>query len=172
MPAPEVVIPLMEGMVGSIANGKETASLWVKMCKEIMLATTHKDQTDWSFGCSEDVDESANDIETGGVLYGLLIGQNSADAENDVFAVVADADGTYTFDGTAAIDNTALFMYNLPAAATDNTEELHPFIFPMGIDISGTNHMCFGADGEDGTNPAANDIRAWYLIRTTPGIVL
>ena len=169
MPAPEVVIPHLEGTVGQIAGGKESAALWVKQMKEIMLLTVHKDQTDWSFGVSEDVDESANDIETGGVLYGLLIGTNSADAELDFFAVVDDADGTYTFDGTAALDNTVNYVTTLPAAATDGTEELHPFTFPEGISF--TNHMVFGADGQDGTNPATSDIRAWYLIRTTAGVL-
>ena len=49
MPAPEVVIPLLEGHIGSIANGGESTALFVKMCKEIMLATSHKDQSDWEF---------------------------------------------------------------------------------------------------------------------------
>jgi hypothetical protein len=27
--------------------------------------------------------------------------------------------------------------------------------------------MCIGADGQDGTDPATDDLRAWVLYRTT-----
>src|SRR3989304_1979586 len=154
MSTPYEIFPRLEGIVGSIGTGvKQPVALWVKQMKEVMLSDKNKDKTDWEFAVSEDIDESANDIETGGKLYGILIGQNSADAETDFFVAANDADGTFTFDGSAALDNTVLFVTNLPAAATANTEEYHPFIFPHGISFSA--HMVLGADGQDGANPGA-----------------
>ncbi len=98
MSAPEVIIPLLEGVVGSLTYGTEAASLFVKCCKEVMLATKHKDQTDWTFTAIPDIDETsaatATAPETGAVLYGLLIGQKSADASEDYLAIVDDSDGT------------------------------------------------------------------------------
>jgi hypothetical protein len=176
MPAPEVVIPLLEGHVGSIANGGESAALFVKMCKEIMLSTSHKDQTDWEFKPIEDIDETsaatATAPETGAVLYGMLVGQLSADASEDYLAVCDDSDGTIAAfaAGDTRVTDIPKIQVWLQAAATDLTEELWPYVFPKGIPF--TNYMSFVADGEDGTNPATDDIRCWVLYRTGTTILI
>ncbi len=170
MPAPEVVIPLLEGRVGSIANGGESAALFQKMCKEVMLAHSHKDQTDWEFTCIEDIDETsaatATAPATGAVMYGLLIGQNSSDASEDYLAVCDDSNGTiaaFAHGDTRFVDVPKIQLW-IQATATDGTEELWPYIFPKGIPF--TEYMSFVAEGEDGTDPATGDIRAWVLYRT------
>lgn len=164
MPAPETVIPRMEAILGSVAGGTEDVALWLRLAKQIMLSASNKDQTDWEFALSSDIDETGNDLETGATLYGMVIGTNAADAELDWVQVSDDGDGTLTFDGTAALVNDVKVAHYLPAAATDGTEELHPYLYPEGISF--TNHMTVCADGQDGTNPATDDIRGWFLYRT------
>src|SRR5512139_2797364 len=176
MANPEVVIPLLEGVVGSIANGSEAASLFVKGCKDIMLATKHKDQTDWVFTAVEDIDETsaatATAPESGAVPYGLLIGQISADASEDYVAVCDDSDGTiaaFAHSDTRFVDVPKIQVW-IQATATDGTEELWPYLFPKGIPFA--TYMSFVSDGEDGTNPATGDIRAWILYRTGASVLL
>ena len=164
MATPNVIIPLMEGMVSTMpTTGAQAASEWVKACKSLMRLTANRDQTDWEFEASADVDETANVILSAvGTVYAILIGTNSADSERDWF-IITDATSN-TFDGTAALDNTDLYAYQLPAAGTDGTEELHGQVFYNGLPMA--TGICLGADGRDGTNPAADDIRAWILYRT------
>jgi hypothetical protein len=177
MPAPEVVIPLLEGHVGSIANGGEGAALFVKMCKEVMLATVHKDQTDWTFVNISDIDETsaatATAPETGAVLYGMLIGYvNATTTDEAIVAVCDDADGTIAAfaAGDTRVTDDPKVQIKLQAAATEGTEELWPYLFPRGIPFA--SYMSFVADGEDGTNPATGDIRAWILYRTGTTILI
>lgn len=176
MSAPEVIIPLLEGVVGSLTYGTEAASLFVKCCKEVMLATKHKDQTDWAFTAIADIDETsaatATAPETGAVLYGLLIGQKSADASEDYLAIVDDSDGTVAAfaAGDTRVTDVPKIQVWLQAAATDLTEELWPYVFPKGIPFA--SYMSFVADGEDGTNPDTDDLRAWALYRTGTSCLL
>jgi hypothetical protein len=163
MPAPHVIFPVLEGIVGSLSGATQPVALWVKQMKEIMLCGTNKDQTDWELATSEDVDQSVNVISASAVdVYGVLISTNSADAEADWFVMTDTAAGD--FDGTAALDNDDLWVFQIPAAATDGTEEFHPFTFPKGINFPAG--LDLGADGRDGTNPAADDIRAWVIYRS------
>ena len=118
MPAPEVIIPIMEATIGSLAGGKEPIAFWLREAKRLMLLGPNKDKTDWQFALSDDIDETGNDVETGGTLYGMVIGTVSADAELDWVEVSDDADGTLTFDGTAALVNDVKVVHYLPAAAT------------------------------------------------------
>jgi hypothetical protein len=176
MATPEVVIPLLEGHIGSIANGGESTALFVKLCKDIMLSTVHKDQTDWEFINIADIDQdsaaTATAPATGTVLYGLLIGQKSSDASEDYLAICDDSDGTIAAfaAGDTRVTDVPKIQVWLQAAATDLTEELWPYVFPKGIPF--TNYMSFAADGEDGTNPDTNDIRAWALYRTGSDILI
>jgi hypothetical protein len=158
----------MEGMVGTMLAGTtkvatQAVSEWVDECKRIMNLPGNRGLSDWEFLAVPDVDQTAVDIETGARLYGLLIGQLSADASPDMVVVTDDADGTLTVAHTDTIV-TATLQYTVPAAATDGTEEFWPVSFPAGVSFA--THMCIGADGVDGTDPATDDIRAWVLYRT------
>lgn len=164
MATPNVIIPMMEGMVSTMATtASQAAAEWVKACKSLLRMTRNRDLTDWEFVASADVDETGNAILAAvGTVYAVLIGTNSADAEVDWF-VVTNATSN-TFDGTAALDNTDFVAYALPAAATDGTEEVHGLIFYNGLPCS--TGITVAADGQDGTNPATDDVRCWILYRT------
>jgi len=163
MPAIGVVIPQLEGFVGSLTGVEQRdGAAFVEMCKYIMRQETLRNATDWNFTGSADVDESANNVLNGaGTLFGVLIGTDSADAELDL--VVINDNTSNTLDGTAALDNEDIFATILPAAATDGTREYHPYLFPEGIAYA--TGITIGADGDDGTNPAANDIHAYLVYR-------
>lgn len=163
MAAPNIVIPAIEGLVSTMpTNAPQAVSEWIKDVKSLLRLTSLRDQTDWTFVASADIDETANVIlAAAGTVYALLIGTNSADSEADFVCLTNDTSNT--FDGTAALDNTDVFVYQLPAVATDGTEEFSGFVFPNGIPC-GTG-ISLGADGRDGTNPAVDDIRGWILYR-------
>lgn len=170
MSAPEVVIPLMEGHLGALANSKQNVALFVKMMKLIMLSDSNRTQTDWTFTAIEDIDETsaatATAPESGATLYGILVGQKSADTSEDYLAICDDADGTIAAfaAGDTRVTDVPGIQIRLMPATTDLTEEYWPYVFPAGIPFAA--YMSFVADGEDGTNPATDDIRAWVLYRT------
>lgn len=161
--AANTLLPAIEGLVSTMpTNAPQAVAEWIKDVKSLMRLTSLRDQSDWAFQASNDVDESANVIASAAsTVYALLIGTVSADAEGDIFCLTNDTSNT--FDGTAALDNGDRLAFNIPDAATAGTEEFHGFVFPSGIPC-GTG-VCLGADGEDGTNPATDDIRAWILYR-------
>lgn len=161
--APSTLIPAIEGMISTMpTNAPQSVGEWIKDVKSLLRLTSLRDRTDWAFQASADVDESANVIiAAAATVYAVLVGTNSADAEADWF-VITNATSN-TFDGTAALDNTDFVAFALPIAGTDGTEEFHGMVFPQGLPC-GTG-ISLGADGMDGTNPAADDIRAWILYR-------
>lgn len=159
------VIPQLEGVVSTVPSGaQQTAMLWVEMMKMVMRQEGLREKTDWAFTVSDDPDESANDVEDGAVLYGALIDQASADASADTVVFTNDADGTLTVahTDTCVVPTIA---YKVPAAGTDLTSEFWPLVFPKGVAFA--NHMCFGAEGEDGTNADTGDLRGYLLYRTS-----
>lgn len=164
MATPTVIIPMLEGMVSTMAStATQAAGEWIKDVKSLLYLTRNRDLTDWEFEASADVDETGNVVRSGAsTVYAILWGTNSADAERD-FAVLSDATSN-TLDGTAALDNDDIDVYQLPAAATDGTEEVHGRVFLNGVPCP--TGITLAADGRDGTNPAADDVRAWIVYRT------
>lgn len=163
MPSAQEVIQTMEGAMSSIASMDEPVAIWLKNMKEVMLQHSLKDETDWVFTAGEDVDQDTLAILAAACdVYGLVIGSVSADAERDWFVMTDIAAGD--FDGTAALDNDDLWIYQIPACATAGSEEFWPHVFPKGINFPAGLDVL--ADGRDGTNPAANDIRCWVVYRS------
>jgi transposase len=175
MAAPEVLFPQIEGTLATIAGvgsgyPGQSVALFVKLIKEVMLSGANARATDWAFTFIDDIDETsaatATAPETGAVLYGLVIGQQSADASEDYVAVCDDSDGTiaaFAHSDTRFVDVPKVQVF-LDATASDGVEEFTPFIFPKGVLFA--SYMSFVAEGEDGTNPATSDIRAWAVYRT------
>jgi hypothetical protein len=169
MPAPEIVIPLLEGTVGSVAGVDEAAALWVKQMKDIMLMTSHKDLTDWAFINIPDIDEASTAAggqapESGARLYGVLYAHSDA-AAISYTAVCDDADGTIAAFDTAGsrVTDVPLIQLGLPAAATDGTEEFWGVAIAKGLPF--TNFMTFVGD-QSGTQIGDNQLRAWCVYRT------
>jgi len=151
-------------MVSTMATtALQPVAEWIKDCKSLLRLTQNRDYTDWAFAASADIDETGNVVlAAAATLYAVLIGTVSADAELD-WVCITNATSN-TFDGTAALDNGDFIAFALPAAATAGTEEFHSLIIPEGL-VMGTG-LTTAADGQDGTNPATDDIRAWVLYRT------
>lgn len=159
MPGPEQIIPHLEGIVGSLAGGKQSVSDWVQMCKMVMKSAANKDKTTWQFVSDANVVEATSAILASTcTVYGLLIGNISAAVEANFFYMTdiaaGDAVGTET-------DVDDWFIYQIPPAAVSGTEEFWPFVFPAGINFAAGLDVL--ADGNAGTNPTANTIRCWIL---------
>ena len=167
MPAVQIVIPNLEGIVGSIQGTQVGASQavadWVRMCKIIMLSAANKDFTNWEFTVSEDIDQTANVIRSGAsTLYAFLIGYNAATAGGDLLCISNATSNT--FSGAAALDSDDVITFTLPAAATEGTEELHAVLIPGGKVMD--TGLTVGADAQGGTDPATDDVRGWFLYRS------
>lgn len=163
MPTPHVVFSNMEGTLGAIAGTNQAVADWIRQAKITMLSAANKDFTNWEFDGSVDIDETGNVIRNGAsTLYGFVIAYNAATAAGDLLAVT-NANGN-TFDGTLALDATDLLVINLPAAATEGTEEFHCVMIPEG-QAYGTA-LTFAADAQGGTNPALDDVRGFILYRS------
>jgi hypothetical protein len=168
MPLPETLIPTMEGTVGSLAGGKQPISTWLQACKAVMKSGRNRNNDHWEFSSFLDIDETsaaptASSIAAGATIYGLLIGQNSSDASEDILAICEDGDGAIAAFSAAdtIVANTNKIVIQIPAAAVDGTEDLTAYLFFPGITF--TTFAAIVADGYDGTNPAADDIRVWVL---------
>ena len=164
MPAPHEVIPRLEGMVSTMAaSAPQAVGEWIKQCKAILRLVGNRDYTDWDFAASPDVDESGNVIRNGAsTLYAVLVETVSADTELD-WVDVSNENGN-TFDGTAALDNADSVVFRMPASGAAGTQTYQSWINPGGL-VCGTG-ITVAADGQDGTNPATDDLRAWVLYRT------
>ena len=167
MPAPNLIFPRMEGIVSALGGAGQRVALWVETMKKIMLSDTLKDKTDWEFAVLADIDETGAAAMVEALTsraYGLLVGQKSADAGGDFVAIVDDAGGGYTFDGTAALAATFRAVHYIPAATVDLTEEFWGFVYPEGTPV--TTDIMVVADGTGGVNPDTDDMRAWLVYRT------
>src|SRR5512137_2821117 len=122
MAYPHQLMPELEGLVGTMTAGSTKLPLsrvteWVEDCKRILRMPQHRGLSDWSFKCMADVDESADLIEAGGTLYGLLAGY--VDEAKDLCVVIeAGADTSLTV--TAASDTLGAYILqvNCPMVAT------------------------------------------------------
>lgn len=168
MPLPNTLIPTMEGTVGSIAGGKQSISTWLQACKAIMKTGRNRNNDHWEFSSFLDIDETsaaptASSIAAGATIYGILVGQNSADASEDILAICEDNDGAIAAFSAAdtLAANTNKIALTIPAAAVDGTEDLTGYLFMPGVTF--TTFAAIVADGQDGTNPATDDIRVWIL---------
>ena len=167
MPAPNTLIPQIEGIMGSVAGGNQRVALWVKQIKEVLLSDSNRNKSDFEFVALTDIDEdgaaevNAAPLTTAGALLGGVIATVSTAAERS-WVIFDDAD-TYTFDGTAALDNGVMLAIQMPAATTAITEQFVPFICQDPLVFATGMSIC--ADGRDGTNPTTNDLRGWILIR-------
>lgn len=167
------VIARMEGMIGTMPTttfSSQRLSTWVEACKAVMRSDGLRDKTDWDFSVADPVIKTISS--TSGVIYagactvyGALLEQDSADAEEDFIVFDDDADQSATFDGTAALANTVKFAFRPAAAGTDGTNEYHAFVFPTGLKFA--SYGCVASDGVDGTDTASGDIRGFFLYRTS-----
>lgn len=170
MPSPSAILPVLEGMISTQATGaggRQEVGLFVELCKALLRAPGIREETDLQFVLADDVDESANVIDAEAThVLAVLVEQDAADAERD-FVTISDLD-SQTFDGTAALDNGTIAIIQPRAAATDGTPEYVGLVFVGGPDTLGfplSTGLSIGADGRDGTNPAADDLRVWVLYR-------
>ena len=169
MPSPSAIMPVMEGMVSTQATGSRgrmEPALWVEVMKLLLRATGARDETDFEFALADDVDQTTNIISTAATfVFGMLVEQDSADAERD-WAIIGDSD-TFTYTG-AGSDNEVVGLVQPRAAGTDGTPEYVGLALIGGPDTLGfplSTGLCLGADGRDGTDPADDDLRAWVLYR-------
>lgn len=157
------VITRMEGMVATMPNttyAYQSVNTWVEGAKAIMRSTDNRDATNWNFLAVDAFVHTAGNALTGaGTLYGVLV----ATADDQANWICINDNTTNTFDGSAALDNEDLLALQVPAATTTGTESLHGFLFSMGVAFA--TGISIGADGLDGTNPGAGDMRAWLLFR-------
>ena len=59
MPSPMVIIPRLEGMVGTVAQGNQAVATWVEMVKTLFASHgAGQDETIFKFAADVEVDQS------------------------------------------------------------------------------------------------------------------
>ena len=166
MPSPSAIFPIMEGLVGTQATGTaggQEIGAWVRMTKVLLTEIESlRSSTTFVFALADDIDETATVVDTTAVSFlSTLIGYDAATAGGDLVCFT-DA-STNTFSGAAALDATDFLVFTVPAATTEDTEEYHGLVYIKAFTIG---DLVIGMDAQGGTDPAADDGRAWVLYQT------
>jgi hypothetical protein len=177
MPYANVVLEQLEGIVAanntpestdiSLSNNLNT---WLECMKVVMHGSPQRTEDHWQVSGTASVVAIGVVAQLGAVatpctLYGLLIGQNSADAEEDIICLsdaantLADAD---QLDAMDVADD--ILYYRPPVAATDGVREWHGLVFPEGIVFP--TSIVAAAEGNNGTATAVGDIMIYTVYVT------
>ena len=165
----EQVCAVIDGLVGTMAisaKAGQKVAAFCQTCKDIVRMSGNRNVTDWKFQGLSDIDQDgsaetgATDLIAATYVYALLVGSVGDDAEIDWVALY-DADSA-TFDGTAALSNSVFGVKAIPLGTT--VEDYHvAFVDHAGFALA--TGLTVAADGQDGTNPATDDMRGWILYR-------
>jgi hypothetical protein len=96
------------------------------------------------------------------IVYGVLIGQSSADVERD-HVCWGEGVAAVAYSGVAVPANTVMLIIQPPAATTAGVREWTGYVFPNGIAMAAGPEVA--SDGRDGTDTAATDINVYTLLR-------
>ena len=166
------VIPLMEGLVGTMTAGSTKlpttrVAAWVEGCKAVLRMPQHRGLSDWAFKCMPDVDESADAIVASGTLFAMLAGYVD-EAKNLCVVVENGADASLTVTGATDVLGLYVAQLNCPMVATAGTEEYTGAIYPGGISCS-AGSMNIGCDtsscGAAGRQTARHEANRCPLVR-------
>jgi hypothetical protein len=177
MPYANVVLEQLEGIVAanntpestdiSLSNNLNT---WLDCMKVVAKNVPQRQSDHWQVSGTASVVALGvvallGAVATPCTLYGLLIGQNSSDAEEDV-VVLSDAANTLAdADTFAEIDTADDMLYYRPVpATTDGVREWHGLVFPEGIAFP--TSIIAAAEGNNGTATAVGDIMIYTVYVT------
>ena len=189
MATPQQIIPKLEGMVGYMIGSADGGSVqgnsivteWVKLVKLLLEGPNFRYLTDFEFVLSDDVDSTGVVIDTSATHFiaGLIetAGAFTTDATGWVGWSDADSD---TVDFSGADDNDIMLKVHTGSVAATGVSEFTPVICMAGIGgstdgttttysdagISLAIGLTVAADGDDGTEIAADAVRVWTLYRT------
>jgi len=177
MPYPQAILSHIEGVVA--ANNQVEATdislsnsinAWLEGLRVIMKYAPQRNDDHWCFSGTASIVAVGVVAQLGAVaapctLYGILVGQNSADAEEDVI-VLSDAANTLADADTFAEIDTAddILYYRVPVAAVDGVREWHGLLFPEGIVFP--TSIIAAAEGNNGTATIAGDIMLYTVYVT------
>ena len=175
MPASTVVIPQLEGYLGTLVNSGVTGGPsvlqtepvfeWINVVKRLMRQPLTRDLTDWNmFATGSVIKTSATNVVYTGVstLYAILFGSiNTAKAQWEAIYDHA----AKTFDATAALDALTRGLVYQPAAASASAREYMGVVWEQGIPFA--TAISIAAEGFDGTDTSANDVSAVVIYRTS-----
>jgi hypothetical protein len=177
MPYANVVLEQLEGIVAanntpestdiSLSNNLNT---WLECMKVVVKGSPQRTEDHWQVSGTASLVDVGVVVQLGAVaapcvLYGLLIGQNSADAEEDIICLSDAANTLADADQFAAMDTADdMLYYRLPVAATDGVREWHGLVFPEGIVFP--TSIVAAAEGNNGTATVAGDIMIYTVYVT------
>ena len=189
MATPEQIIPKLEGMVGfqigsadgGSTQGNAIVTEWVRLVKELLKGPSFRYLTDLQFGLSDDVDSTGVVISTSAthLIAGLIETAGAFTTDGTGWVGWSDADSD-TVDFSGADDNDIMLKVHAGSVATSGVSEFTPVILMAGIGgstdgttttysdtgISLAVGLTVAADGDDGTEIAADAVRVWTLYRT------
>ena len=177
MPYPNAVLSHLEGIIAANNTPESTdislsnsLNAWLEGMRVIMKYAPQRLDDHWCVSGTASIVAVGVVAQLGAVaapctLYGILVGQNSADAEEDILVLSDTANTLADADAFSAIDDADdMLYYRLPVAAVDGVREWHGLLFPEGI-IFPTSIIA-AAEGNNGTATVAGDIMLYTVYVT------
>jgi hypothetical protein len=169
MPYANVVFQELQALVAANVQQEATdislsnnLNAWLEGLKVIMKYAPQRNSDHWFWSGTASLVDVGVVAQLGAVaapctLYGVLLGQNSADAEEDIICLSDLANTLADADQFAAMDTADdMVYYRLPVAATDGVREWHGLLFPEGVAFP--TSIIAASEGNNGTATVANDV--------------
>jgi len=177
-----VIIPRLEGMVSTVAQGNQSVATWVEMVKTLLRSPLYRDLTDLEF----DFVPAITDV-------GIVVSTSATDLIADCWEISGDLGGdTSAFCGYTDADSDTIVLttalstqedvvtcFTVNDLATSTINEYYPHIYlagAAGIEAAPATYGQTGirlsigltawADGNDSNAPTAASIRAFVVYRT------
>ena len=177
-----VIIPRLEGLVSTVAEGGQAVETWVEMVKTLLRSPLYRDLTDLEFDIVPAVTDVGIPVSASATHLIAACWEISGDLGTDTAAYLGFTDGdTDTIDITVAMSTSEDVVSILPAndLADSTISEFYPIIFlagSAGIEATAGTYSQTGiglatgltawADGKDGNAVTAASCRVFVLYRT------
>lgn len=180
MATPMVIIPQLEGMVGTMPQGNEAVQTWLEMVKFLLRSQAYRNLDDLQLAFVPAITDVGIVVSTDATHVIADCWEIAGDLGTDtsVRCGMTDADSD-TIDITAAITEDVILNFTANDLATAGVYEFYPHIYLAGASgieaapgtysqtgIALTTGLTAWADGMDGNAATAASVRALVLYRT------
>lgn len=174
------VIPMLEGMVGTVAEGNNALATWLECVKVYLRSPACRDLDDLEFKITEAVTDVGIPVDADATHLLAAVVEIDGDLGTDTAGFVGYTDAeTDTIDLTSALPEDVVAVIPVSDLAVSTVSQFYPVIFfagQSGIEaapgtygetgISLTTGLTVWADGMDGNAITAASCRVFTLYRT------
>ena len=182
MPSPMVIIPRLEGMVGTVAQGNQAVATWVEMVKTLLRSPLYRDLTDFEFDFVPAITDVGIVVSTDATHLIADCWEISGDLGTDTsaFCGYSDADSdTIVLTTALSTQEDVVTVFTVNDLGTSTINEYYPHIYlagASGVEAAPGTYSQTGiglaigltawSDGNDSNPTTAASCRAFVLYRT------